>query len=111
MKDDIEQVLHFLLLGILPGVVFGPLAIAVPLIRELTDWDLFWPMKGQWPPGDTIDVEDRIDPKFFVGGRPMTSKYQPLDRVEDLRRDLIWTLSGVGLGAAIQIGLIVWWLV
>ena len=108
MKDNIEQVLHFLLLGILPGVVFGPSAIAVPLIRELTRWKLPWPMKGQWPPGDTIDVEDRIDPKFFVAGRPMTSKYQPLDRVEDLRWDLVFTFCGVAVGQAIQIGLIVW---
>jgi hypothetical protein len=92
-KNKLEQILHFLFLGILPGMIFGPLAIAIPLIRELTTWSLPWPMKGQWPPGKPVDGKTQMD------------------RVNDMRWDLVFTFAGIGVGQAIQIGLLVKWLV
>ena len=102
MKDSIEQVLHFVFLGVLGGALFGPLAIAIPQIRELTKWKLPWPMKGQWPPGKPFDAES-------PGGRFVL--VTTMDRVEDMRWDLVFTLTGAMIGQSIQIGLLVWWLI
>jgi hypothetical protein len=112
MKDNLEQILHFLFLGILPGMIFGPLAIAIPLIRELTTWSLPWPMKGQWPPGDTVHLRLNAGPPLhYVGYGEEGEPYAPMDRVEDMRWDLVFTFAGIGVGQAIQIGLLVKWLV
>jgi hypothetical protein len=121
-KNKLEQILHFLFLGILPGMIFGPLAISIPLIRELTRWSLPWPMKGQWPPGDTAHIEQsrstygyrkawKPEDQSNLDGTNWGEPYQPLDRVNDMRWDLVFTFAGIGVGQAIQIGLLVKWLV
>ena len=89
-KDRIEQALHFILLGVALAYLCPPLAIAVYLIREFSDWKLPWPLKGQWPPGQPYTPPNL----YSSGGKRVTQ----LERVEDLRRDSIYTLAGVAIG-------------
>ncbi len=93
MKKALESLAHFALLGLGLGYLIGPFAIPLYLIRELTDWKWMpWPFKGQWPPGNPVKL-------------PSGQKVTPMDRVEDLRWDLIETLSGYAIGQALSIWL------
>jgi len=86
-KEALEQWLgHLLGLGFVMTVLIGPLSIVVLIIRELTDWPLPWIFKGQWPPGDPFMDKGRF------------GYITQMDRVEDLRKDLIFTLVGIVLG-------------
>ena len=85
---------HFLLLGIVLATIHPSISIGVYLIREFTDWQLPWPMKGQWPPGDIAHVHK--------AGTNLHTAHLPYDRVEDLRRDSIFTLIGTMIGGALH---------
>jgi hypothetical protein len=113
MNERLEQTAHFILLGIGLGFVFGPFAVPLYLIRELSGWWLPWPFKGQWPPGKPFKVVRPAKPPSLTDLVSYTtdfyiSEVTQLDRVEDLRRDLIWTLSGFAVGQLLQIGGIIW---
>jgi len=89
---------HFLLLGICLTLLIGPLSVVIYLVQEFSPWRwLPWPLKGQWPAGDTLWIRSlrgmvvwSDDPKEAIEKKP----YQPLDRLIDQRRDLIFKFSG-----------------
>ena len=91
-QDAIEQVGH-VGLGILLGIILGPLAALAIWIREFSTWKLGWPMAGQWPSGKP----------FMVGSRLVTT----MDRLEDQKRDLLWSFFGTAIGSAAQVALLV----
>jgi len=91
---------HFTGLGIIVGALFGELAIVGFVIREFTDWKLPWPYKGQWPPGDPYYALDDLGEREIVA--------LPADRVEDLRKDAIFTCSGIVVGLLIRDAIALW---
>ncbi len=95
---------HFLALGILGGLLFGPFNIGLLLVRAFSGWKWVpWPYKGQRPPGDPMNVD--WDEKR--SGR-RESVYLPSSRVEDLHTDLIFQFAGHAVGQAIREGLLPW---
>jgi hypothetical protein len=83
--DRFEQVLHFSLIGLLPTAILGPVGISYSMWREF---------KKQWPPGKPYYSLDDDGVKEVV--------VTQMDRVEDLRRDLIFTLSGCIVGCIVH---------
>jgi hypothetical protein len=100
-KNIFEQFLHFTLLGMVPAYFSIEAAIVLLCVRELSGWRwLPWPIRGQWPPGDPD--------QYF---NPLTQEFEDewstqMDRVEDLRVDLIFTQAGMIAGHALSR---VWW--
>ena len=113
-QDTIEQIGH-VGLGILLGLVLGPLSALAVWVREFTTWKLGWPMAGQWGPGRLFVTDTMFgDGEKFAAERitlAIPTAVYPADRVEDLRRDLLWSLVGTAIGSAGQTALIVVWVV
>ena len=108
-----EQVAHFTLLGVLLTVLSPFVSIPVLIIREFTDWPLPWVFKGQFPPGTPVWLtSNKGPPAHYVGyevnpGELGFGPYAPMDRVEDLRLDVVVTLAGILVGLPLH----AWWLV
>lgn len=103
-QEPLEQIAHFTLLGVALAVLLGPLAILLVLIRELSPWKWMpWPFKGQWPPGAPFLAVSVLNRTIPATEAPVVTR---MDRVEDLRRDLVATLSGTCVGIAIHIRLV-----
>ena len=99
--EALEQWLgHFIALGVVLSLLLGPVAVIVFLLREFTKVPLPWIFKGQWPPGDPLLA--RLD------GPPFDEELlTQMDRVEDLRWDSIFTLSGIAVGLTLR-EILVW---
>ena len=100
-----EQVAHFTLLGVGLTVLSPFVSIPVLIIREFTDWPLPWVFKGQWPPGRTVYIYGAAGVRTI----PLNNHdvpHQPLDRVEDLRLDVVVTLAGILVGLPLH----AWWI-
>ena len=95
-----EQVAHFTLLGVALTVLSPFVSIPVLIIREFTDWKLPWVFKGQWGPGNVAFFGDPIK------RNALPEAWVPLDRVEDLRLDVVVTLAGILVGLPLH----AWWL-
>ena len=93
-EDVLDQVGHFLGLGVLMGALFGELAIVGYMVREFTKWKLPWPWDGQWPPGNPfVGLDDAGEREELV---------TPMRNVEDLRRDSLFTLGGIIVGLTVR---------
>ena len=113
---------HFVALGIVCGWVLGPFALFIYMQQEFGTLKLWWPLKGQYPPGKPIrlyryrggwsDAEPVIDrvvsgfglaPMKAEGAEILFDKVQSevftqMDRVDDMIKDLKFKLSGCVIG-------------
>ena len=100
----VEQPAHFFMFSI-PCIAIGPLWILFLIYRELTKAKIGKWKLGQWPPGKpylAVSVYQRRQP---VDQAVLMTQ---MDRVEDLRLDLIVSLAGCIVGTLVHEGLIVW---
>ena len=101
----IDQTLHVLVFGGASILLGAGLAIGWLIVYELTPlhWRIGPLTIGQWPPGKPRFVMAEAE---FAGDR-MTRFREPewvtqMDRVEDLRTDLLFSLSAIAIGDMIH---------
>ncbi len=96
-KGWIDQLLHVVVFGAI-ATLHPALAIFAVLAYELADWH--WEVGpitiGQWPPGDPYTIT-RFDVE--VGHDEQVTQ---MDRVNDLRLDLIFEFLGVLIGGGLH---------
>jgi len=91
-KQLIDQTLHVIVFGGAAILLGAGLAIGWLIVYELTPlhWRIGPLTIGQWPPGRPLPL-----PKT---GRMIVQ----MDRVEDLRTDLLFSLAAIAVGDAIH---------
>lgn len=106
MRQILEQFLHFIVFGAI-AYFSVEVSIAGLAFRELSRIGRGWlpkVIRGQWPPGDPDQLitghlypGDGEETRRIVVSHPLTQ----MDRVEDLRLDLVVSLAGVVGGSVV----------
>ncbi len=111
---------HFVALGIVCGWVFGPFALFIYMQQEFGTKKLWWPLKGQYPPGKPLrmfyrkgkwsETTPEIDEMHAFGLASVeagaviqfdinrSEVFTQMDRVDDMIKDLKFKLSGCVIG-------------